>query len=292
MYIEDMKEQISKMEQHIRETVAALAKMRIELIQAGKSNSEGNKTGIFVDDEDEEIKHNEGERDEGLSKEKPRPVPLSELLAFASRISKYTAPPPRTAGQQYRQQQEWESSLDNQKFKKENDHRREEHGTAPNNDNQNGTELANNSVSSPVAADKPTTVNELYSAGDTGIAFASLSESERNWQLHNTAAVPFMPWPSDEEIRSGGLAHLQSLIERGAKLDDLITFPGTPEKHLNKGREASQKDEAEMVGPAQEESGITVEGNGTTSEAVQADQRAKQQSDVFGGLDLYDPDEV
>lgn len=145
-----------------------------------------------------------------------RDVPYRELLAYAKRISRFTAPPG------FRSQ----TALD--------------------------------------AAE-----------GKEGIGLESLDRLEKQW-LDPLTGVQFTPWPGEEVIKRGALAEIQGMVERGVD----------PEG-VGRGDVGGEEVKIEGEGGDGEGGGgadvIIREGNGR----VQREEKPK----VFGGLDLYDPDE-
>ena len=284
MQIQGLKGQVSSLERQIRESVAGLAGVRGELLAAGKQRQSESLAGIGV-----------GGRREDVNKADARPVPLSELLNYASRISRFTVPPAKQEQAQEEQQGRWqETNLEKivKKEEKEDDERvmSLEDDTDKKHSPNGDLDAAATGKTPRVASSNDAGTNlAVGPSGDTGVGFAALTEPERNWQLQNTASLPFVPWPDDEMIRAGGLARVQSLLEKGEELEDL-------EK---RGEARGDGDGVDVQGqPNQEQELHRRESAGMGSMASGAglrEPRSKQETPqgpaVFGGLDLYDPDE-
>ena len=106
-----------------------------------------------------------------------------------------------------------------------------------------------------------------------GRGTASLQDTERKW-LDPLTQIPFVPWVTDETIKRGALAEIQSAIERGED-------PG----NVGAGGSEGDKGETMEIGDGDavgRESGVGTDGG----MGMQREDRPK----VFGGLDLYDPD--
>lgn len=281
MRIQDLKEQVSSLEGQIRESVAGLAGLREELLAVGRRKADsGGLVDIGVD----------GRRPETVKQVEARPVPLSELLDYANRISRFTVPPAKQGkGQQDRQE-----DLQRGASKKTSKDQGEDvdRGILPINDAERRNSLNGKleaGKSPRVESDKSEgAASATIPGGDTGIGIAALTEPERNWQLQNAAALPFVPWPNDEMIRIGGLARVQSLLEKGKELEDL-DGAGRDEG----GDSAVIKSESnEKQNIQRKESADNMEyGLEFTAWESRQKQEAKQRPAVFGGLDLYDPDE-
>ena len=106
---------------------------------------------------------------------------------------------------------------------------------------------------------------------EEGKGIESLEEIEKQW-LDPWTGVQFTPWPGEEVIRSGGLAEIQAMVERG--IDPATVGP-------SEGEETKK-------GIWEEMSGVEGGGNGQVQMRVE---RGEEKPRVFGGLDLYDPDE-
>lgn len=107
-----------------------------------------------------------------------------------------------------------------------------------------------------------------------GRGTASLEDMERKW-LDPLKQIPFVPWVTDETIKRGALAEIQSMVENGEDPEDA----GAKGPEEEKGERMEIENSGEAGG---REGGVGVEG-GT---GMQREEKPK----VFGGLDLYDPD--
>ena len=108
-----------------------------------------------------------------------------------------------------------------------------------------------------------------------GIGMGSLEDVERKW-LDPLAGMGFVPWVGEEAMRSGALAEIQAMVERGED-------PGVV------GVEEVKEDGEGMEGVE-----VGIEGKEDEEERRverRAERRVEEKPKVFGGLDLYDPDE-
>jgi len=93
----------------------------------------------------------------------------------------------------------------------------------------------------------------------------------------------WVPWPSEDIIRRGPLGQIQVMQEQG--LDPVNTT----------GEEGQEEKADVMEGVIKEESGE--QGGGGEDRTVERDHAGRREAQteekpkVFGGLDLYDPDE-
>lgn len=178
-----------------------------------------------------------------------RNVPAEELLAYAKRISKFTVPPTARRAP-----------------------------LAAEGEKEDAAAAEANASATP-NGDAAEQQQDGEKGGDAGVALTALQPHESQWV--NPELPPwFIPWPSDETIRRGGLAVLQA---GGVEVDvpmgvDEEEEGGAREEEVEKKR--SKGDEAE---PAK-----------TQAAAVEpARQQAVEEKKpaVFRGLDLYDPDD-
>lgn len=105
-----------------------------------------------------------------------------------------------------------------------------------------------------------------------GRGTASLEDMERKW-LDPLNQIPFVPWVTDETIKRGALAEIQSMIEKGEDPEEV-------------GAKWLEKERGETMDI--EKSG-GMEGGGSADGGIGL-QRNEEKPQVFGGLDLYDPD--
>lgn len=113
-----------------------------------------------------------------------------------------------------------------------------------------------------------------------GKGIESLEEYEKQW-LDPWTGVQFTPWPGEDVIKRGALGEIQAMVERGVD-------PATVATTDNGGSGAGH-------GEKEEEVDVDM-GNDTRRENGQAQQmmrtqKREEEPKVFGGLDLYDPDE-
>ena len=180
-----------------------------------------------------------------------RNVPYTDLLDYAKRISRYTVPPtfrpplplPTTA----------------------------QTPAPPPAAAVNGAD-----TTSPGKDGEAAAANENGGEKD-GIGMGSLEDVERKW-LDPVAGMGFVPWVGEEAMRSGALAEIQAMVERGE--DPGVVGVG----------EGGVKEEGERMEGV--EGGLEgTEEEGERSVERRAERRVEEKPKVFGGLDLYDPDE-
>ena len=109
----------------------------------------------------------------------------------------------------------------------------------------------------------------------TGKGTEALEDVERIW-LEPLKQIPFVPWVTDDIIKMGALNQIQAMVERG-------------EDPAKVGTEEIK--EADQMGESVE--GVQNEGAAQEINRRRERQPKKQQEEqVFGGLDLFDPDEL
>ena len=125
----------------------------------------------------------------------------------------------------------------------------------------------------------------------TGVGVAALAPHESQWV--NPGAPPwFIPWPADETIRRGALGQIQARVDAG--LDPAVAAaPIAPELEREAKLKQDQiKVESNEAEPAQE---LAPEQSSkmdkVSSRAGQGRAAEEAKPAVFGGLDLYDPDD-
>ena len=115
---------------------------------------------------------------------------------------------------------------------------------------------------------------------DLGVSF--LSDAEHKW-LHPQKQVSLVPWPTEEAVQRGALSQIRTVLESGdkpansaARTDDDVVeegaLTGLNWRSLENG-ETYQKEPEEIGLPRQ------------------VDRSGEEKPAVFGGLDLYNPDE-
>ncbi|KAK0514503.1 hypothetical protein JMJ35_003120 [Cladonia borealis] len=108
-----------------------------------------------------------------------------------------------------------------------------------------------------------------------GVGMGSLEEVERKW-LDPLAGMGFVPWVGEEAMRSGALAEIQAMVERGEDPGLVgwweVKEEGERMEGVEGGVEGKEEGEERRV-------------------ERRAERRVEEKPKVFGGLDLYDPDE-
>lgn len=178
-----------------------------------------------------------------LPSKETRQVPYTELLDYAKRISRYTVPPTFRPPLPF----------------------------------------PNAAVPAAVNGADSSPVNEGGAEGGEkdGIGMGSLENEEKKW-LDPLVQVGFVPWVSEEAMRSGALAAIQAMVERGED----------PERVGNGEGQELREDGEGMEGVQGEIEGDKEALRGGEVERRRLERRVEQEKPkVFGGLDLYDPDE-
>ena len=115
-----------------------------------------------------------------------------------------------------------------------------------------------------------------------GRGIESLEEYEKQW-LDPWTGVQFTPWPGEDVIKRGALGEIQAMVERGVDPATVATTDngGSGAGHGEKGEEVDV--DVDMGNDARRE-------NGQAQQMTRTHKR-EEEPKVFGGLDLYDPDE-
>ena len=108
-----------------------------------------------------------------------------------------------------------------------------------------------------------------------GVGLESLQLEEKQW-LDPWTGVQFTPWPGEDVMRRSALAQLQVIAEKGEDA-------GEAEKLV---KEDGGEDEGLVQSERLRREKVDVGMGGTAGL-----QRSEEKPKVFGGLDLYDPDE-
>lgn len=183
-----------------------------------------------------------------------RDVPFDELLAYAKHISKYTVPPT------FRPTLPKEDAITEQA--------------------DSGVVRMPNGVGTLSAVQDAT--GDASKDKAEGKGMSTLTKEQRDW-LEHPERLPFVPWPAEDVIRRGGLGQIQSMVEQG-KDPTKVLGPAEQEAENKKlaeeeERERQEREDREMEDRRRRE-GILAAGS-----------RQQQAPAVFGGLDMYDPDD-
>lgn len=159
----------------------------------------------------------------------------------------------------------------------------------------------NETQKSPRADGVPTADTKM-SQGTTdpekeGRGIEDLSQMEKQW-LDPYTGVLVTPWPGEDILKRGGLAELQAIAERGGNVgggDD----PAAGERDGSAANDdafsmGEGMDLLTAGGPTALENGQAAgpdSGSGSGSAAARMEKAREEKPKVFGGLDLYDPDE-
>ena len=191
-------------------------------------------------------------------------VNYNDLLSYATRISRYTVPPT------YRPPAPWDAKPTTTR------------SDAPASADQ---QMVAGDAASPAGGETrwesevplPTATEQER----PGIGLRDLNMPTRDW-LDPLAKLPFVPWPNDSDIRSGGLATVQYLFETGK---DPTTDPRREEQEIEERRRAEDEENARREKDLLErKQSYTLGANGHRTSGQD------DAGDAFS-LDLYDPDE-
>lgn len=187
--------------------------------------------------------------------ENEREVFYTELLDYAKRISKSTVPPTL----------------------------RQSVPAAPPRE-QTDSHMMGTTPAAEAAGRTAAIVFPLDQTHGKSFGVAALPQDEVQW-LDYLKHIPFVPWPTEEVIKRGALAEIQALSERGMDpsiVSEAQQGPGEDAQEVrNELNTDTGIDESTQAG----ESIIVTENGG------QHFQKREEKPSVFGGLDLYDPDE-
>lgn len=192
--------------------------------------------------------------------EDQRNVPYNELLDYAKRISKYTVPPtfrPPPLGSQT-------TSV-----------------AVP----QPANPSTNGAPEQKVAQDLSTVSSNNNEVHGEGIGVASLDQGDMRW-LDPLKQIPFVPWPSEEVIRQGALAHIQAMLDQNIDPSNADVSGNKVTKH-----EIDTEAEVGEISSDEVARGITNAVKGNAENGIVKAEKRDEKPKVFGGLDLYDPDE-
>lgn len=191
-------------------------------------------------------------------------VNYDDLLSYAKRISRFTVPPT------YRPPAPWDAKPSTSQPNT---------STSPHQQITTGDSASPGGVETRGESEAP--VPSAIEQEQPGIGLRDLNEPTRDW-LNPLAKLPFAPWPNESDIRSGGLATVQYLVETGK---DPTTDPMREEQEAEDRRRAEEEENARREKDLLERKQSYVSGaNGL---------RASRQDDAGDGfsLELYDPDE-
>ncbi|MCJ1364854.1 hypothetical protein MMC16_003971 [Acarospora aff. strigata] len=207
-----------------------------------------------------------------------RDVPYHELLAYAKHISKFTVPPtirpPPEPSQQI--QSQTTAAQGDPAQAKDTTEAQQPNGV-------NGNDAASKGTTAVTVADDNTKT-------PGGIGVSSLAASESQW-LDPSAQIPFVPWPTEEVIRRGALAQIQVMLEQG------VDPAGAAVPKVDLEQEQEEETEMEVEVKRENEGGEEARRKSAVASAAAGKGRAegrreeKEKPAVFGGLDLYDPDD-
>ena len=190
-----------------------------------------------------------------------RDVPYDDLLTYAKKISKFTVPP--TFRSSVPQVQPTSPQEDEQKQQQQQ---------------QQGDDQAQDEPRAEVI-----TPGE---AEERGVVMASLPAAveEAPQKLGPTVGNVFIPWPADDTIRRGALARIQGMLDVG---EDPAMAAGVMEERDKSG----SREERKVLGQKER-----IQASTSMPVDVEMTERrelapAEEKPAVFGGLDLYDPDE-
>ena len=193
--------------------------------------------------------------------ETSRSVPYTELLDYASRISRYTVPPtfrelpppPKTAN-----------------IATTTAH------TGP---------LINGTSDAVTEAREANAIanGEVPQQGGSGqgVGVSSLEQNEVQW-LNPLAQIPFAPWPTEDVIKRGNLGQIQVMLEQGVDPG----MQGASAEVKKEGGEEGDKRDVQMDQGTGDALMGTGEGRTEGGERRAEPRRREEKPKVFKGLDL------
>lgn len=193
--------------------------------------------------------------------ETSRNVPYTELLDYASRISRYTVPPTFRETLPPPKLADTASAVEN-------------------------VATLVNGVSDAVTEAREVNAianGEIPQTGaEKGIGVSSLEQQEVNW-LNPMAQIPFTPWPTEDVIKRGALGQIQVMLEQGADPSSRGSMMegASEEARQEENDERMQIDVSTKDLPV-ETSGMRNDGGERRFEARRREDKPK----VFKGLDL------
>jgi len=186
--------------------------------------------------------------------EDSRPVPFDELLRFAKNISQHTVPPT------YREpipKDDVESPVTGEV----------QPTTSP-----NGV--------TPASAAPESTEEKKYDH--------PLTTQQSQWlQELQQSGDQWVPWPNHDKIRMGNLMAIQHMLDQGK--DPSVVLRPEEQEEQDRRRAEEERERKEREEREQREEEAERERRRATYAAGQ--RQSVQQPAVFGGLDMYDPDE-
>ncbi|KAI9782443.1 MAG: hypothetical protein M1816_001895 [Peltula sp. TS41687] len=228
-----------------------------------------------------------------------RDVPYEDLLTYAKKISKFTTVPPNlrssvaaaAAAAAAGAPQPASSSSSASSPPPRDDEQRQQQQQQ---EQEQGGETGQDAEEQPRGeADTPMEIEERGIAVVASVA----AEEEPRQEMRPAVAVvghAFTPWPADDKIRRGALARIQGMFEAGEDPSLVVVVGGgmmvEGDESMAAGREERQvrDDLVETRRPLDD----TVDREMTTSTQRREPVPVREEKPaVFGGLDLYDPDE-
>ena len=137
------------------------------------------------------------------------------------------------------------------------------------------------SLPDPTTAVNGNIEDEKVGEATKGMGTEALADEEKKW-LEPFMQIPFAPWVSDDVIRRGALAQIQARVEAG---EDPAQLENEGVKETSVENEGMKED----MGDTQTE-GIRAGDIQNPKEGDRRQERKEAKTEVFEGLDLYDPD--
>ncbi|KAL8775563.1 MAG: hypothetical protein Q9209_000059 [Squamulea sp. 1 TL-2023] len=196
--------------------------------------------------------------------ENSRNVPFTELLDYAKKISRYTVPPT------------FREPLPEAKI-------------ADTADQVKSTTLVANGTGDAVAEAREVNAaanGEQPQSGEgkeKGVGVSSLTLDEVKW-LNELARTAFVPWPSEQVIKSGALGQIQIMLEQGIDPE----ARGAAEEVANKSDVLEQGRDVQMGQGSVETIGAAGQRRDEGEERRVEERRREEKPKVFKGLDLDD----
>ncbi|ORY12659.1 vitamin-D-receptor interacting mediator subunit 4-domain-containing protein [Clohesyomyces aquaticus] len=209
--------------------------------------------------------------------ESSRSVPINELLQYAKNISRYTVPPT------YREPIP-KGDSDTEKVREKDD----ASGGLP----SNGLGTPVGPPGSMVIADPPASKDAAPEEEEKQV---TAEQAEWLTKLHE-AGVQWVPWPSHDKIRKGGLMVIQDMVDRG--LDPHTRLLPAEQELLDRQRREAADLMKQQKEEKQREYEMRIENAKKAKAAQQAQgpetqqkEKAQEKPATFTAFDMYDEDE-
>jgi hypothetical protein len=189
-----------------------------------------------------------------------RDVPFDELLAYAKRISRYTVPATYRPAPPKAPEETIKASIETEDVAMSNGA-----ATSP----------------APVAMETEAQVPAHLSEESQGKGYAALSPEQKEW-MDRMAKEPFIPWPSEANMKLGALEAVKTMLQQGVD-PTAVLGPEEQEEKDRRDREESEQRRTEILEAAKRR---RLSNSGGRASGPQI-----QEQPAFEGFELYNPEE-